>query len=93
MENNELRLYKLLTENDYVSEMGWVSDTEFYVWVSHVWIHDFIKKLKDIFGSGIFCDDIQAHIQEYTICFNLCDIADGNGVDLETVFPKSEYKH
>jgi len=93
MENNELRLYKLLTETDYVNEMGWVSNTEFYVWVSYVWLHDFMKKVREIFGSELFCDDITAHLQEYAICFDLCDMVDGNGVDLEEVFPKSEYKH
>lgn len=93
MKTSELKLYKLLTENDYVNEMGWVSNTEFYVWVSYFGFYDFLQGLKEIFGVGMFCNDIQAHIQEYTVCFDLCTIVDGNGMDLEEIFPKSEYKH
>jgi len=93
MENNELRLYKLLTETDYVNEMGWVSNTEFLVWVSYVWIHDFMKDLKNIFGIELFAEDIMAHLQAYGICFNLCEAVDGYGVDLEKVFPRSKYTH
>ena len=55
--NYELELYKLLInpeEDDidisYVDEFGWVSNTEFYVWISLNWFNEFVKRLSDIFG-------------------------------------------
>lgn len=47
--NYELELYKLLInpeEDDidisYVDEFGWVSNTEFYVWISLNWFKEFV---------------------------------------------------
>lgn len=55
--NYELELYKLLInpeEDDidisYVDEFGWVSNTEFYVWISLNWFNEFVKRLSDIFA-------------------------------------------
>lgn len=51
----ELELYKLLInpeEDDidilYVDEFGWVSNTEFYIWISLNWFNEFAKRLSDI---------------------------------------------
>lgn len=53
--NYELELYKLLInpeEDDidisYVDEFGWVSNTEFYIWISLNWFNEFVKRLSDI---------------------------------------------
>lgn len=96
--SNELKLYKLLIEKNnygvnYVDEMGWVSDDEFCVWISYIWIYDFIKELKDIFGLGIFDDGgFDANMQDNCMCIDLCK-AIGYSIDIENVFPKDKYQH
>ena len=59
--NYELELYKLLInpeEDDidisYVDEFGWVSNTEFYIWINLNWFNEFVKRLSDIFGYSLF---------------------------------------
>lgn len=37
--NYELEIFKLV-ESDLVTERGWVSETEFYVWVSYLDIQE-----------------------------------------------------
>ncbi len=96
--NCELELYKLImstddSEDSCVSEMGWVSDTEFLVWVDWLWFKEFMDKITEIFGYGIFDDEnFNANIQADTICIDLTDVLDGY-VDIEEVFPKDKYKH
>ena len=96
--SDELRLYKLLTETDednfsYVQEMGWVTDKEFCVWVSYLWIDDFVKELKNIFGYGVFDEGgFDARMQYDCICIDMC-VAVGDYLDLEEVFPKDKYQH
>lgn len=91
--NGELELYKLCCTGDLVEEMGWISDTEFCVWVSYFCIQDFINGLQRIFGYGIFDDGgFDANMQVDGVCIDLCD-AVGHCVDIKTVFPKDKYKH
>ena len=60
--NYELELYKLCytDDNEYgiciVDELGWISDNEFCVWVSYLYLKEFMNKLKELFGYGIFDD-------------------------------------
>ena len=88
--NYELELYKLLInpeEDDidisYVDEFGWVSNTEFYVWINLNWFNEFVKRLNDIFGYSLFdC-----------VCIDLEEVTSGYGIDLEGMFPRSKYTH
>lgn len=95
--NYELELYNLIVASEgelpYVSEYGWVSDQEFFVWVSFNWFGEFIGRLTEIFGYGIFDDgNFNANIQSDTICVDLNDVLSGY-VDVESVFPKDKYQH
>lgn len=102
MRNNyELELYKLIMipeEDDpdinYVDEFGWVSDTEFYVWISMCWLREFIERLNEIFGCYLFDDGgMEARIGSDYVCIDLKSALSGYGIDFEKVFPKSKYKH
>lgn len=96
--NEELEFYKLLTETNsgkrkYVQEMGWVSDSEFCVWISYGTIEQFIIELKRIFDYTVFGENgFNAIMQHDCICIELC-AACGEFIDLETVFPKEKYTH
>jgi len=96
--SDELRLYKLLTDTDeddfnYIQEMGWINDEEFCVWINYVWIDDFMRELKDIFGYGIFDDGgFDANMQHHCACIDLCK-AIGDSIDIENMFPKNKYQH
>lgn len=97
--NYELELYKLCytDDNEYgiciVDELGWISDNEFCVWVSYLYLKEFMNKLKELFGYGIFDDGgFDANIQADCVCIDLCE-AIGNFIDIEEVFPKDKYEH
>jgi hypothetical protein len=97
--NEELELYKLCCTDDninserMVEELGWISDTEFCVWVSYFYVKEFIESLYHIFGYGIFDDGgFDANMQVGGVCIDLCE-AVGHCIDIETVFPKEKYKH
>ncbi len=97
--NCELELYKLIMEGancgfPYVSEFGWINDVQFIVWVDYLWIKEFMDKIIEIFGDGIFedCRHFHAIMQSHAICIDLMDLLDGF-VDIEEVFPKEDYKH
>lgn len=97
---DELRLYKLVMspypedlDTGYVSEMGWINDESFCVWIDYMWLEDFISDLKKIFGYGIFDDGgFTADMQSDGVCIDLCE-ALGEYIDLEDVFPKEDFKH
>ena len=98
--NYGLELYELIMEDDlgnlyypYISEFGWVSDTEFFIWISFDGFGDFIRDLTEIFGYGIFDDEnFIANIQSDSVCIDLCEVL-GGYVDIEEVFPKEKYQH
>lgn len=96
--NYGLELYKLIMEGDkngfpYVDEFGWISTGEFCVWVSYLWLNDFMNDLKDIFGNGMFDDGgFDANMQEDGVCIDLSE-AIGDYLDIEEVFPKEKYQH
>lgn len=98
--NQELELYKLIITPDetdievsYVQEFGWINEEEFIVWVSYLWLEEFIDRLKEIFGNGLFDEGgFNANMQEDCVCIDLCE-ALGYSVDIEEVFPKEKYQH
>lgn len=99
--NYELELYKLIMNPDeessdlsYVDEFGWISDTEFYVWIKLIWFDEFIKRLNNIFGYSLFDEGgIEARIGSDYVCIDLGNFVGDYEVNLEQVFPKSKYKH
>jgi len=98
--NYELELYKLLITPDekdlnfsYVNEFGWVNNDQFLVWVNFNYFKEFIKKITEIFGYGIFDDEnFNANIQHNTVCIVLNNVLD-EYVNVEEVFPKDKYQH
>ena len=91
--NYELELYKLIKENGYVSELGWVDDNSFCIWIEYRDIEEFMRKVFDIFGREIFDDgSFVANMQSDGICIELCDVLDGYIV-VEDIFPKEEYQY
>lgn len=93
--NYELELYKLITdeEDGFINEFGWVSNTEFLVWIYYFHLDGFIEKAIKIFGDGMFDDSgFDANIQADGVCIDLCKMLDGY-LDLEAVFPKEKYQH
>lgn len=100
-DNYELALYKLIMnpeEDDedvsYVNEFGWISDTEFCVWISLLWFQEFVYSLKQIFGYGLFDDGgIEARIGSDYVVIDLAAYVEGYGVEIENIFPKEKYRH
>lgn len=98
--NYGLEIYKLIVTPDeedldisYVSEFGWVSDTEFFIWVDYIWFKEFMDDIIRIFGYGIFDEgNFNANIQSDSVCIDLRSVLAGY-VDIEEVFPKDKYKH
>ena len=96
----ELELYKLLTteDNEYeavlADDLVWVSNNEFLVWISYIYIKEFIESLKKIFGEGLFDDGaFDGNFQSDGVCLNLQEILEGYDVDLKKIFPIDRYKH
>lgn len=86
-----LELYKLCCTDDneysdyFVDELGWINDTEFCVWVSYLYLKEFMEQLTKIFGDGIFDDGgFDANMQSDWACIDLCE-AIGGCIDIETV--------
>ncbi len=99
MDKQGLELYKLCCTEDnacdahMADEIGWINNTSFCVWVSYLWIKEFLEELEEIFGYGIFDDGgFTANIQSDYVCIDLCE-AIGSYLDLEEVFPKEKYQH
>lgn len=97
--NEGLELYKLCCTSDnkhrtvLVDELGWISNSEFCVWVSYLFLGEFMEGLTAIFGNGIYDDGgFDANMQEDGVCIDLCQ-AIGEIIDLSEVFPKKDYKH
>lgn len=98
--NYELELYKLVVIPEeilggisYISEFGWVSDEEFFIWVDFAWFEEFMERITEIFGYGIFDDgNFNANIQSDSVCIDLQKVLRGY-VDIERVFPKDKYMH
>ena len=95
----ELELYKLCCtdDNEYdscmVDELGWANEHEFYVWVSYLYLKEFIESLEKMFGYGIYDDGgFNANMQSGCACIDLCGALEGY-IDIESVFPREKYQH
>lgn len=88
-DNMEFELYKLIM-SPIVDELGWINDKEFYVWISYIWISEFLVELKDIFGFDN--EEATVNMQHDYICIELNELL-GGYVEIEDVFPKDQYKH
>ena len=92
--NYELELFKLITEEKYVDEFGWISDGSFCIWVDYFCIHEFMKRFKMIFGEGIFDDGgFDGNMQRDCVCIAIDEALEGYDIDLESIFPKDKYEH
>ena len=91
--NYELEIFKLV-ESDLVTERGWVSETEFYVWVSYLDIQDFMNGLRKICGYEMFDEGgFDANMQSDGVCIDLTDALSSYGLDFESIFDKEKYQH
>lgn len=82
----ELEIYKLINSS-LVDEFHWDDDC-FTVLVSYYNASEFIGKLKDIFGYGIFDDGgIQAVLKDTYFGFDLTFVTE-DYIDFEKIFPK-----
>ena len=89
----ELELYKLINDEELVSEFGWCSDGSCYTWVDYRNLEEFMGKAIETFGYGIFDDGgFNANMQSDGVCFDLCEMV-GSYMTVEDVFPKEKYKH
>lgn len=98
--NYELKLYRLIAEPNetyeecLVSELGWISDTEFCVWIDYFYVHEFMKELTNICGHEVFDEGgFNANMQSDGICIDLVNALYGYGFDFERMFPKDKYRH
>lgn len=94
----ELELYKLLTTEDnehetaLAEEIRWVSDDELFVWISYLWIEEFMESMKELFGCSLFDDGgFDGNFQEYGVCIDLEKMTEGYNIDFESIFPRSKY--
>lgn len=76
--NYELELYKLCCtndnayEDDLVDELGWINDEEFCVWVSYLYLKEFMDALRKLFGYGVFDDGgFSANMQADCMCIDI----------------------
>lgn len=96
----DIKLYKLLVTEDnehktaLADELGWVSDNEFFVWVSYLWINELIESLRKMFGESLFDDGgFEGRFLNDCVCLDLKEILDGYDIELEDIFPPDKYKH
>lgn len=96
----EMELYKLLVTEDNVhetalaDELGWISDNEFLVWISYLWIREFMESLKKLFGEGLFDEgSFNGNFQSDGVCLDLEEILGDYDIDLKLIFPPKKYKH
>jgi len=89
----ELELYKLINDEELVSEFGWCSDDSCCAWIDYRNLEEFMGKAIEIFGYGIFDDGgFNANMQGDGACIDLCEMI-GSYMTVEDVFPKEKYKH
>lgn len=93
-------LYKLLVTEDneheetLAQELRWVSDDELLVWVSYLWLREFMESIKNIFGNGMFDDgSFDGNFQEDGVCINLVKMIEGYGINLKEIFPPERYNY
>jgi hypothetical protein len=91
--NNELELYKLINEEELVSEFGWCSDDSCCAWIDYRNLDEFMIKVIEIFGYSMFDDGgFNANMQSDGVCIDLCEMF-GCYLSVEGVFSKDKYRH
>ena len=93
----KFELYNLLAteDNEYgtalASEIRWQSDDSLLVWISYLWIEEFMDELVKLFGTEIFdYGGFDGNFQNEYVCIDLKKVI-GFAVDLEEIFPKDKY--
>ena len=96
----DIELYKLLVTEDnkystaLADELGWVLDNEFLVWISYLWVKEFMESLKEMFGEGLFDDgSFDGRFLSDCICIDLEEVLGSYDVNLKDIFPPDKYKH
>lgn len=78
----------------YSSELGWINDEQFCVWVPWVEVYNFLKDMRETFSFTIFDDGgTDANIQDGFICFDITDFLCWYGYLVEDTYPKKDYQH
>lgn len=90
--SDELRLYKLMTEEDTAPfEFGWANDEVFIVFVQWTEVDNFMSDLKKIFGSSLFWDnDFMLVVKDGYVCIELNKILH-EYLEISEVFDRDEY--
>ena len=90
--NYELEVYKIIKDNNLISELGWEGDC-FCIWINYRDLDEFIIKMTELFGYSLFDDgSFKAIMQKEGVCIDLCEML-GEYIDVEEVFPKETYQH
>jgi len=91
--NYELEIYKIINDSGLISELGWVDDDCFGIWLYYRDLEEFIAKMTELFGYGLFDDGrFKAVMRADGVYIDLCEMLEGN-VDVEEIFDKDKYKH
>jgi hypothetical protein len=94
MNKKEQELFDLITKNEYIGiyKLGWVSENDFTVRVYHFGLSNFINKIIDLFGYGVFDNGgFNASVKENNCYIDLCEMLDGYA-NIENVFPEEQFK-
>lgn len=96
----EFELYKLLVTEDnehetaLAEEIRWISDDELLIWVSYLWIREFMESMKKMFGYGMFDDGgFDGNFQSDGVCIDLEKMIGGYDIDLKATFPPNKYSN
>ena len=94
---DEQKIFDIVTKpvkgEDYrlVDSYRW-SDGNFYIWISTLFLEDFIDEIINIFGADVFDDGgCNANVQIGYVCFDLEDLL-GGYIDIEEVFAEDKLK-
>lgn len=90
----EVKLYRLVNESGCVSELGWVNENQFFIWVPYWDLNEFMEGMVGIFGHGLYEDGaFNANFQDGCVCIDLTDVLSEYDLDFGEIFPKEEFKH
>lgn len=83
--SDDLKLYKLLTEENFVEEMGWINDKTFAVWIGYYNLEEFMteleKQLNYDLSEGYNCTLLRGRVY-----IELNELLDED-FDLKEIFP------
>lgn len=91
--NYELELYKIVSDRALISELGWIDEDSFCVWIYYHDLAEFIERMTELFGYWLFDDEsFKAFMRADGVVIDLCEMLEGY-VDIEDIFSKDEYPH